>query len=131
MESITGATKLLIKATGSRMKCLAKANSPPLTIEYLKALTKKANSMVRATISGPMEGPTKESTNLTKKMDMGFTNGPMVKCTKENGKMACSMAKAYSLSHQVYQNMVSGKMERELNGLIRYITLIVVMAYKK
>ena len=68
---------------------------------------------------GKMEDHTAESIKMTRSMDMVSTHGLMVEPTLVTGAEANSMVSELILSQISQRNVVSGKKEKELNGLMK------------
>jgi len=90
--------------------------------EHIMVNGNSIRCMATESLPGTMAESTRVSTMMTKSKDMVFSHGQMAEDMKVDGSMESNMAKVNTTQARARSSLVNGKMERDLNGLMRKST---------
>ena len=117
MENTSGMTVQCTKASGSKTRSMAKVSTFGQMEESMTVNGKIIICTAKVSTPGRMADSMMETTRMTESTALVFTLGMMASNMKAGGKMESSTVRA-STEKMAEIGEVSGKMERESNGLM-------------
>lgn len=121
MVYIIGQINQSMKETGSKIKLKVLVYTLGQMVANMKDIGQKTICMGKVFTHGKMEGNMMVITTWIRSTDLVFTSGLMAESMKECGKTGSSMEKGNTLQQMGSLEEVYGKMERELNGLMKIV----------